>query len=203
MDEAWKPLTIEEVRTRFEPFGVDWWVAGGVAIDLFLGWQTRDHEDIDLEMFKTDREILFEIFPGWDLHYVEQSALHDWKPGMPMLPEVFGIWGRPTPQDPWAVEIMLCDGDGETWLFRRDHEISFPRSRLTRTNADGVRYCAPEVQLLFKAKKHRTKDDADMVRCLHRLDSTQRNWLSKALERSEPTHPWRELIAQAEIGGTE
>lgn len=203
MKEPWQPLTIEQAQTRFEPFEVDWWIAGGVAIDLFLGWKSRDHEDIDLEMFNTDREVLFDVFPDWDLHLVEQGKLLPWRPRMAMPPDIFGIWGRPTPQDPWAVEIMLADGDNETWRFRRDNAISFPRSRLTLTSATGIKYCIPEVQLLFKAMKHRIKDDADMVRCLHRLDSTQRTWLSNALARSEPTHPWLDLIAQARTAGTE
>jgi hypothetical protein len=203
MDGLWQPLTPEEVKTRFEPFDVDWWVAGGLAIDLFLGWHSRGHEDIDLEMFKIDRDVLFDVFPGWDLFFVEQSKLHAWRPGLPVPQQVFGIWGRPTPHDPWAVEIMLSDGDGETWQFRRDNDISFPRSRLTQTGPDGIRYCVPEVQLLFKAKKHRAKDDADMVQCLHRLDSAQRSWLSNALKRSEPLHPWLALIEQAESGGAE
>ncbi len=203
MDRPWEPITIDEVQSRFEPTGVDWWVAGGVAIDMFLGWQTRPHEDLDIEMFKTDRDALFDVFEGWELFFVTESKLHPWHRGMEMAPEVFGVWGRSSTDAPWAIEIMLADGDGETWRFRRDNEISVPRSRLTRSTSSGVHYCAPEVQLLFKSKKRRPKDDADMVRCLHRLDADQRSWLSDALGRSEPTHAWIDLIAQAEIGGTE
>lgn len=200
MSEHWKPLTLDEVRERFAGFDVDWWVAGGVAIDLFVGWETRPHEDIDLEMFRGDRDVLFDVFDGWEMFVVSEGNRHRWHRAMTLDPKVFGVWGRPSAASPWAVEIMLADGDGDEWRFRRDNEISFPRGRLTHTTADGIAYCVPEVQLLFKAKKHRTKDDADMVRCLHRLDRVQREWLLEALGRSEPGHPWCELIRQAAVG---
>jgi len=203
MDERWQPLTLDEVRKRFDGFDVDWWVAGGLAIDLFLGWKSRDHEDIDIEVFKIDREVLFSVFDGWELHFVSVGERHRWRRGMEMGPHVFGVWGRPDAGSPWAVEIMLADGDSDLWRFRRDNEIFFPRSRLTQTTPDGISYCAPEVQLLFKAKKHRSKDDADMTGCLHRMDTEQRRWLSNALSRTEPGHPWLELIRQADVGADE
>jgi len=203
MDELWDPLSIDEITERFAPFDVDWWVAGGIALDLFLGWRTRAHNDIDLEIYRNDAGVLFDVFPGWDLHVVSQSDTVRWDPRTPLESDAFGVWARPNQDAPWMVEIMLADGDNETWRFRRDNEISFPRSELTRETSRGVQYCTPEVQLLFKATKGRPKDDADMVRCLHRLDSYQRSWLTTALSRSEPSHPWLDLMAQAEIGGTE
>ncbi len=203
MHEPWEPLSIDAVRLRFAPFDVDWWVAGGRAIDLFLGWETRPHEDIDIEMFRTDRDVLFDVFHGWNLYFVSESRLHPWVRGEDIDGDVFGVWGRRSEDAPWAVEIMLADGDSETWKYRRDNAITYPRSELTAHDREGVRYCLPEVQLLFKAKKHRAKDDLDMVRCLHRLDAGQRSWLSDSIRRAEPSHPWLELIRQAEIGGAE
>jgi hypothetical protein len=203
MHEPWEPLSVDAVRLRFEPFDVDWWVAGGRAIDLFLGWESRAHEDIDIEMFRTDRDVLFDVFEGWELYFVSESRLHRWGRGQDVGDGVFGVWGRPSPDAPWAVEIMLADGDSATWKFRRDNSIIYPRTELTAQDPEGVRYCVPEVQLLFKAKKHRAKDDLDMVRCLHRLDRSQRAWLGESIRRSEPSHPWLELIRQAEIGGAE
>lgn len=199
MEHEWSPIGVDEVRARFEPFEVDWWVAGGVAIDLFVGWQTRPHEDLDIEMFRGDRDVLFDVFDGWELQFVSAGQLHPFARGQTIPDSVFGVWGRSTSGGPWEVEVMLCDGDGETWRFRRDNEIHVPRARLTSTAPSGLRYCVPEVQLLFKAKKHRPKDDIDMVRCLPRMTSSQLLWLSAALERSEPGHPWLELIRMSEM----
>ena len=46
MSDTWLPLTIDEVQDRFARFDADWWIAGGHAIDLFVGWVTRPHDDI-------------------------------------------------------------------------------------------------------------------------------------------------------------
>lgn len=183
-------MSLDEVSERFDGHDVDWWVAGGRAIDLFLGWETRRHEDLDIEMFRNDREMLFDVFDGWQLFTVSEGAFTEWNRGVPIEPPVFGIWGRPTADDPWAVEVMLADGDGREWRFRRDPTITMPRSRLTRRTDDGLRYCAPEVQLLYKSKQARPKDDLDFARTLHHLDSEQRVWLRESVRTTNPDHPW-------------
>ena len=190
MDDAWDPMSIAEVVDRFAGIEVDWWIAGGHAIDLFLGWQSRPHDDLDLEMFRKDRNVLFHVFPGWELFTVSAGDLTRWHADDALAPTVFGIWGRPSAERPWAVEVMLADGDGDEWRFRRDPLITMDRNRLTRTSPEGVRYCTPEVQLLYKAKQARAKDDVDFTRCLHLMSSAQKQWLRTSLARSEPDHPW-------------
>ena len=190
MDRPWDPIAIDEVVRRFATFDVDWWIAGGRAIDLFLGWETRPHEDIDLEMFRTDRDVLFDVFSGWDLHVVSAGQLVPWHRGDELAPSVFGVWGRPSVGQPWAVEVMLADGGADGWRFRRDPTITMPRERLTLTTPDGIRYCTPEVQLLYKSKQARAKDDVDFIRTLHRLDHRQRIWLRDAVAITSPEHPW-------------
>lgn len=189
METMWQPLTIDEIVERFDGFDVDWWVAGGYAIDLFLGWETRPHADVDIELFRSDRESLFDVFAGWDLHVVSDGALVPWSEGEPLDDAVFGVWGRPTADDAWAIEVILASGDARTWRFRRDPEISLPRPRLT-AERDGVPYCTPEVQLLYKAKQSRPKDDIDFTRCLHHMTMEQKAWLRDAIVRGRREHPW-------------
>lgn len=192
----WSPLSVSEVAERFAAVDVDWWVAGGVAIDLFLGYQARQHADLDLEMRREDREALFDVFEGWELFVVSASTLIPWRRGEYLDAQVFGVWGRASEDQRWGVEVLLADGDASTWKFRRDNTIQLPRGELTMEGPGGVRYCTPEVQLLYKAKRHRPKDDADMVRCLNRMTEEQLLWLIAAIERSEPGHPWLDLIAR-------
>jgi len=49
---------------------------------------------------------------------------------------------------------------------------------------------APEVQLLYKAKYHRPKDEHDFARALPRLSDTQRGLLRSTLEEYHPGDPW-------------
>jgi hypothetical protein len=190
MHDLWNPLSVSEVRNRFEEVSIPWWIAGGLALDLFLGWETRPHADIDIEIFRSDRDVLFDVFPDWDLQLMSGGELSPFNRGQEIAPSVFGVWGRPSPADRWAVEIMLADGTMTEWMFRRDNAIALPGDQLLRRTADGVPYCTPEVQLLYKSKMARPKDDVDFARCLHRLTYAQRGWLADAIASSEPEHPW-------------
>ena len=190
MHDSWSPISVEEVVDRFAGTDVDWWVAGGVAIDRFLGWTTRTHDDLDIEMFRADREVLFDVFDGWELVTVSQGSKTPWRRGEPIADHVFGIWGRPPGATAWGIEVILADGDDSTWRFRRDPSITMPRERLTAEGLDGVRFCVPEVQLLYKAKQRRAKDDADFAHCLPFLTGSQRSWLRSAIDRTHPDHPW-------------
>ena len=200
MSDVWQPLTIDEVQERFAQVAVPWWIAGGHAIDLFVGWVTRSHADIDIEMFRKDREILFDVFPGWDLHTVSHGGLVAWRRGTTIAPHVFGVWGRPSPGGPWAIEVMLADGDETTWRFRRDPDISVSGEQLIRSSPPGIPYCTPEVQMLYKSKMARPKDDIDMARVLHLMSESQRQWLADAISRSDPNHPWIGLLDMADTG---
>jgi hypothetical protein len=197
MDGPWQPLTIEQVRSRFAGIPVPWWIAGGHAIDLFVGWQTRDHADIDVEMFRADREVLFAAFQGWELFTVGHGGLVRWEPGAVLAPHVFGVWGRPSAGEPWAVEVMLADGDPGMWRFRRDPEIGLAGDRLVRRDRADVPYCTPEVQLLYKSRMARPKDDLDIARVLPLMTRTQRTWLAEAIARGDHGHPWIDLLEMA------
>ena len=200
MDADWNPLEIAEIQSRFAATSAPWWIAGGRAIDLFLGWETRAHADIDIEMFRSDTDVLFDVFGGWELKLMSGGDLTPFSRDKDLAPEVFGVWGRPSPSDPWSVEVMLADGDMAEWKFRRDNSITLSGSHLLRRTDGGVPYCTPEVQLLYKSKMARAKDDVDFTRCLHRLTSSQRQWLWDAIARSEPDHPWIPALRVANIG---
>jgi hypothetical protein len=55
-----------------------------------------------------------------------------------------------------------------------------------------VRYLAPEIALLHKARRQPVEapDDADLAAALPRLDTDARTWLVTALQIAYPTHPW-------------
>jgi Aminoglycoside-2''-adenylyltransferase len=63
----WQPWSPQEVAQFFAPLTVPWWIAGGWAIDLFLGRQTREHEDIDVQILRRDQQVIRALFGAWDL----------------------------------------------------------------------------------------------------------------------------------------
>jgi hypothetical protein len=52
--EAWAPWHPREIAARLAGVGVPWYVAGGWAIDLHLGTQTRPHEDLEIAVPAAD-----------------------------------------------------------------------------------------------------------------------------------------------------
>lgn len=197
MEHDWEPMSIAEVRQRFETSDIDWWIAGGHAIDLFLGWETRTHGDLDVEMFRADKAALFDIFDGWDLHVVSDGQRTPWTDPGRLDDDIYGVWLRPTPSAPWQLEVMFAGGDRSQWRFRRDPSIRLAGDTLISFTSDGVPFCVPEVQLLYKSIQGRAKDDADLARCLHRMDAAQLRWLADAVVTTTPNHPWVGVLEAA------
>ena len=51
----WDPLRPQDAVSEFAAWAAPWWVAGGWAIDLLLGRQTREHGDLDLLVLRRDQ----------------------------------------------------------------------------------------------------------------------------------------------------
>jgi hypothetical protein len=43
-----------------------WWIAGGWALDLFLGYQTRGHGDLDVGVLRCDIVDVITDMSGWE-----------------------------------------------------------------------------------------------------------------------------------------
>ena len=191
--QAWQPA---EVTKFFSALTVPWWIAGGWAIDLFLGEQTREHEDIDVQILRRDQREVRAIFRGWDMQGADPEKLpaewpfREWKLDQMLSPNVHDVWCRPNKDAPWAIQLMVVDTINDEWLFRRDARIRRPLSSIGHRTNDGIPYLRPELQLFFKAKGLRPKDEADFARTLPFLDEESRGWLAQSLTLVHPRHPW-------------
>ncbi|MGD6844537.1 nucleotidyltransferase domain-containing protein [Bacillus infantis] len=47
-------------------FEKPWFVAGGWAIDLFIGKQTRPHADLEIGIFREDQQALKSYLEDWE-----------------------------------------------------------------------------------------------------------------------------------------
>jgi hypothetical protein len=136
-----------------------WWIAGGWAVDLHLGRQTRPHHDIDVLVLREDLPGVRERLRGWDLHAADPPGaghLRPW-PGHELVPAALhDIWCRETPTSPWALQLMVDDTDGTDWLYRRDSRIRRPVAGLHGpASTPGRPVLAPEVQLLYTSRTPR------------------------------------------------
>lgn len=187
----WVPLDPVEVRHLLRDYPHPWWIAGGWAIDMFLGRKTRHHEDIDVGFFLTDALDVQRTFLGWDLQLALSGTFRHWDDGYELTPDEDNVWARPTPESAWAVQFMFNPGGGSTWVYHRVPTITRPLDEVILRTGDGIPFLAPEVQLLYKAGSRggvRPKDQADFDTVLPHLDATRRRWLRNALPSE---HAWR------------
>lgn len=187
---VWDHLPLEVVVDLFDDFSRPWWVAGGYAIDAFAGSGRREHDDIDVSLFASDSMLVRQHLSAWDLHAADPpGTLRPWPRDEVLLPHIHDIWARGSARDAWRFQVMLNPGGPEEFVCRRDERIRLPMNDAT-WEKDGVRYLAPEIQLLFKAKGRRPKDERDFEDCSPLLSVGQRGRLASWLEMTAPGHPW-------------
>lgn len=191
----WSPLTPGEAFALFRALPAPWWLAGGWALDLFVGRQTRDHADLDIEVLRRDQFAIQRHLAGWDLQTAANGALRPWPPGVALDDGVNSIWCRPAPGAPWAMQIMFASSSGDEWCYRRQPTIARPLGSLGLMTAEGLAYLAPEVQLLYKSRTPRAKDDADFGLVLPLLGTARARWLLAALREAHPEQHWIPQLA--------
>src|SRR5947209_13773902 len=118
----WDPMRPDEAASQFGTWAMPWWVAGGWAIDLLLGRQSRDHGHLDVLVLRRDQALVREYLRGWDVHAAinPPGRLRPWPIGETLPPTVHDVWCRPTHASAWTFQLMIDDTDGDDWLFRRD-----------------------------------------------------------------------------------
>jgi Aminoglycoside-2''-adenylyltransferase len=175
-------------------------VSGGWAIDLFLDEVTREHEDVEVTIFRQDQEALREYFAGRQLYAAVEHEWVPWQEGESLALPIHQVLLAPLGRDPtgknWEpspgeIQFFLNEVDAGIWRFRRDPErITRPIEEMTVRSASGFPIVSPEVQLLFKAKRHEDRDQHDFEQVRGLLTEPQRAWLKASLEVVHPGDPW-------------
>ena len=184
------PRDLTAVATLMRDFPAPWCIAGGWALDLFLGQLTRAHADTDLALFREDQVHLHPHLHGWTFRKVVSGVVMEWHAGEWLSSPVHEIHAR-SPEDPnVTLEFLLNDRVGEQWVFRRDPAIQCPARQVIIGSAAGLPVLCPAVVLLYKAKQPRAVDELDFRAARDHLGSERREWLRAALEHMHPDHPW-------------
>ena len=89
----------EDGARLFQNLQQPWWVAGGWAIDMFLGKHTRPHVHLDIATLRRDQLAIQQYLcsRGWDLHMVmEPGVMRPWPEGELLDPSRHAVWCRPS-----------------------------------------------------------------------------------------------------------
>ncbi|MGN9909775.1 nucleotidyltransferase domain-containing protein [Phytohabitans sp. LJ34] len=189
--DAWAGWHPRVLAARMDGFAAPWYVAGGWAVDLFLGEQTRPHEDLEIAVPAGDFTAVAERFPECGFAVPRDGAV--WPLSDEELRRGHQTWAWERAAGVWRFDVFREERDGDGWVCRRDARIRLPYAEVIRHDPDGIPYLAPEIVLLFKAKGARDKDVADLERVLPRLGGERRRWLADTLALVHPGHPWAGL----------
>lgn len=102
--EPFQPVL--EVASLLRNFKRPWFIAGGWAIDLFFGRVTRNHDDVDVAIFRGDQRELQAYLSGWDPR------------GLPSRPSLDPSSVRtlsPIPPPPW---LLWTPANPRAWAAR-------------------------------------------------------------------------------------
>jgi len=75
--DGWEPFGVRQVVSLLDAVPVRWWLSGGAALDQFLGFASREHEDIDVSVVRSDWPLVQEaLSPALDLWVAQRGALY-------------------------------------------------------------------------------------------------------------------------------
>ncbi|MCM3628346.1 hypothetical protein M3194_13320 [Paenibacillus glycanilyticus] len=192
----WKPLSIMEINEIFSRIPVKWCIAGGWALDLHYGSQTREHSDIDVIITRKDQLVVFDcLSPSWILYRAENGKLSLWKGEY--LDKTNDIWVSKSEESSFMYQMMIMNTEEDNWIYKRERTVQRSIHELFLTTKDGIPYLRPEVQLLHKGGSSvlREKDHNDLKTMLPVLLPHEKEWLKASLTRQFPQgHAWIKLI---------
>ena len=178
---------LEATQKMLFSLAAPYWIAGGWAIDMAVGRQTRGHKDVEIAMARDDQRFLLQL-PGLvKIEYIEKSVPHIWRGERLELPvhEMYCHF-----DGDHTLEVLLNEFDDTGWIYRRNPAIRLPRGRFPASGG-----ALPlEIALLFKSKHMREVDAQDFAVAAPLLDNAARRWLRAALLVEQPEHPWHDAL---------
>jgi hypothetical protein len=176
-----------KVKTIMNKFGFSWFIAGGWAIDLFLGQETRIHEDIEIGIYRKHQIKIYHYFEKKKKFYINNKSLigkhveTEWNGEYLRLPihEIYIDF------DDFKLEILLNERDEENWIYRRNDKIRLNAKSIIQYTNDRIPYLCPEVVLLYKTKELREKDIEDISKASKKMNESQISWLIDSIKDME------------------
>lgn len=174
-------------------FDRPWFIAGGWAVDLFMGDVTREHKDIEIAILRRDQLALQRYLRGWELGKVIPASGEGtfiWQEGEWLELPIHEIRARRINPHLSELEVVFNESSEDEWRFRRNLLVRRPLSMVGQWTKDGIPFLSPEIVLLYKAKNPDSHDRADFENVLDILDEEQRRWLRQSIAVCHPGRTW-------------
>jgi hypothetical protein len=184
----------QKIAALMQNFQSDWFIAGGWAIDLYLGEISRPHDDIEIAVFRRDQIALQNYLNDWFLQKINHSEPSIWNRNEFLELPVHEIHCFYENGDPQNFEVLLNESNAENWIYRRNKRVTKLLTKLCLTTDSGIKFLRSEIVLLYKSKNPRAKDEQDFESVVKRLDVEGKKWLSNALEICDSKHHWLQKL---------
>jgi hypothetical protein len=192
INPVWNPWRPRELADRLRGVVVPWYVAGGWALDLYRGVESRKHEDLEVGVPVAGFAAIRSALGEFEFDVVLDGRR--WPLDSPAFASSHQTWVKDPITGAYRVDVFRETHDGDTWICRRDGGIRIKYEEIILRTADGIPYLVPEIVLLFKAKWARPKDDDDLSGVLPLLGHDRRSALRDLISRVHPGHRWLEVI---------
>jgi Aminoglycoside-2''-adenylyltransferase len=196
--ESWQPLSVDDVQEIFSPIPIQWWIAGGWALDLYVDRITREHDDIDVVILRSQHLLLQRyLASGWEGYKAFKGKLTPWNKNEKLETHFDNLWFKKKGESCWAFQVMIIDCENDYWIYKRNGTIRRKLTDIDLKTSEEVPYLKPEIQLLYKGGSSviRDKDILDLENVLPTLDDESREWLIESLTIQYPNgHPWIKRI---------
>jgi hypothetical protein len=177
------------VVARLRAYPGQWWIAGGWAIDCFLGRVTRSHSDLEIGIWRDDQAKIQASFSERRWEKVVDKSWQPWMIDERLDLPIFQV--RASGESTEEVEFFFNDRDDQdNFICRRDARIRLRIDEAIVLAPDNIPVIAPAMQLLYKAKYVREKDQHDFDLVVRLLSDAQRQWLCTSIELLHPNHVW-------------
>lgn len=183
----WKPWSIEKVAEIFKD--VQWILAGGFALQEYVGKRYRNHNDIDILIKREDQKLISSVIEQSRIFVSTKGKLSPYDKNFNYDFPIQDIWVLGEDFTAWSLQIMLYDIKDGFWIYKRDRSIKLKNSKLF-WEKDGIRIIKPEIQLLYKSSNIRPKDEQDYQMLKQILDEDAKEWLNSSLIKSHYKHIW-------------
>ena len=209
---------IQKVNELLKNGGFQYAICGGFAIELFLNRTVRNHGDVDISAFWSERDkiILYIQALGWSVyelcgggraHHITDVSnqiknkrnifcMTDDCEIVSFTPtdeaEMFAVdFGHGGQERLTFVEFLFNNAESENFLYARNHAVTRPLSQAILSR-DGVPYLCPEMVLLYKSvDTQREGYQLDYDLAMGMMSGEQRQWLQHALAVMNPEgHIW-------------
>ncbi len=186
--DAWRP---EQVTAMLARVDVPWCVAGGWALDLFRGEQTREHGDLEIAIPDTPEAFgaVRTALAGYTFEVIGSGQA--WPLDSPAFAVMYQTWVSDPDTGVYRLDVFREPQRDGAWACRRDETITLPYQQAICRTAAGVPYLAPEIALLFKAKHaDLDKNQADFAGARPLLSGPALDWLRWTVRQLHPGHQW-------------